>query len=291
MIELQQGMPPITEDDFFALMDHHSSLFSLPAHFHQEYEIELVVDGHGNRIVGDSSEAFNGTDLVLIGPDLQHSFSSSGETGRVVTIILTKDLLDFKLLGKRIFRPIRQLLLDSRQGISFEGKDRGRICEQILELTSLEGFEAVTALLRLLDTMAHATEKKLLVKNVYESDNLVNRSKSRRIAKALAYIEKNLSSEIRLSDVATLVNMSESSFSHFFRKRTGMSYIQYVNNQRVAKACNLLSTTTMGISEICFACGFNNYSNFIRTFVGRKGMTPSEYRIFSSQNSLGISTK
>ena len=77
--------------------------------------------------------------------------------------------------------------------------------------------------------------------------------------------------------------MSESAFSHFFKKRTGMSYINYVNNQRVAKACTLLAETTLSAAEICYDCGFNNKSNFIRIFNKKKGMTPIEYRKFITQ--------
>ena len=96
-------------------------------------------------------------------------------------------------------------------------------------------------------------------------------------------IDKNLDKERSLSDVAELVNMSESAFSHFFKKRTGMSYINYVNNQRIAKACTLLAETTLSAAEICYDCGFNNKSNFIRIFNKKKGMTPIEYRKFITQ--------
>ena len=95
--------------------------------------------------------------------------------------------------------------------------------------------------------------------------------------------EKNLDKDLSLSEVATLVNMSDSAFSHFFKKRTGISYINYVNNLRIARACTLLSDTTLSASEICYDCGFNNKSNFIRIFRKRKNMTPIEYRKFISQ--------
>ena len=77
-------------------------------------------------------------------------------------------------------------------------------------------------------------------------------SKSRRIAKVCEYIDANLEKELNLSEVAALVNMSDSAFSHFFKKRTGLSYINYVNNQRIAKACDLLAGTTQSAAEICY---------------------------------------
>ena len=103
-------------------------------------------------------------------------------------------------------------------------------------------------------------------------------SNSRRVSKACKYIEENISRKISLSEVAELVNMSDSAFSHFFKKKTGISFITYVNNLRVAKACELLINTSLSASEICYDCGFNNKSNFIRIFTQRKNMTPIEYR-------------
>jgi AraC-like DNA-binding protein len=118
---------------------------------------------------------------------------------------------------------------------------------------------------------------------MYESETLIRQSKSRRISKVCRYIEENISQKISLSDAASLVSMSDSAFSHFFKKQTSISFITYVNNLRVAKACDLLANTTLSASEICYDCGFNNKSNFIRLFTKRKNMTPIEYRNHISQ--------
>ena len=185
------------------------------------------------------------------------------------------------MVSKRIFSPIRQLLQDSVHGLSFEGTDQAAIKEQIIALTRMQGFQSVTTFLNILNLMANANRKRL-VTNLYEPE-LGATSKSRRITKVCEYIDKNLDKELSLSDVAELVNMSESAFSHFFKKRTGMSYINYVNNQRIAKACTLLAETTLSAAEICYDCGFNNKSNFIRIFNKKKGMTPIEYRKFITQ--------
>ena len=52
---------------------------------------------------------------------------------------------------------------------------------------------------------------------------------------------------------------------------------------RIARACNLLADTTRSASEICYDCGFNNISNFIRIFTKKKGKTPIEYRKYITQ--------
>ena len=264
MSEFLQEIVPINKDDLFIILNHPNAKFDYPVHYHPEYEINLVMDCTGSRVVGDSEEAFGTSDLVMVGPSLPHAWKSDAETNHVITIQFSADMLNYPMVSKRIFSPIRQLLQDSVHGLSFEGTDQAAIKEQIIA-----------------NLMANANRKRL-VTNLYEPE-LGATSKSRRITKVCEYIDKNLDKELSLSDVAELVNMSESAFSHFFKKRTGMSYINYVNNQRIAKACTLLAETTLSAAEICYDCGFNNKSNFIRIFNKKKGMTPIEYRKFITQ--------
>ena len=278
---MQQEIVPIHKEDLFIILNHPNAKFDYPVHYHPEYEINLVMGCTGTRVVGDSEEAFGPVDLVMVGPSLPHAWKSEDKTNHVITIQFAKELADYPMLGKRIFAPIRQLLQDSENGLSFEGPEQESIKKKIISLTRMQGFQSVTTFLNILCDMANANRKRL-VSGLFESD-LGSSSKSRRIAKVCEYIEQNLDKELSLSDVAALVNMSESAFSHFFKKRTGLTYINYVNNQRIAKACTLLSDTTLSASEICYDCGFNNKSNFIRIFRKKKNMTPIEYRKFIGQ--------
>ncbi|MBO5074321.1 MAG: helix-turn-helix domain-containing protein [Bacteroidales bacterium] len=282
MNEIQQEIVPITQDDLFVIKNHPNAKFDYPIHCHPEYEINLVMNTSGIRVVGDDEEAFDELDLVMTGPFVPHVWKSELVTNHVITIQFSSDLLSFQMINKRLFMPIRQLLIDSMQGLHFYGPEAERIRNEIVEITRMQGFQTATKFLNILNLLAYAPRRKL-VSNMYESENLVNSSKSRRITKACKYIEENISQKISLSDVAMLVNMSDSAFSHFFKKKTGISFITYVNNLRVAKACDLLASTSLSASEICYDCGFNNKSNFIRIFTKRKNMTPIEYRNHISQ--------
>ena len=278
---MQQEIVPIHKEDLFIILNHPNAKFDYPVHYHPEYEINLVMGCTGTRVVGDSEETFGPIDLVMVGPSRPHAWKSKDVTNHVITIQFSQELSQYPMLSKRIFAPIRQLLQDAENGLSFEGPEQESIKEQIISLTRMQGFQSVTAFLNILSTMANANRKRL-VSGLFESD-LGSSTKSRRIAKVCEYIDQNLDKDLSLAEVAALVNMSESAFSHFFKKRTGLSYINYVNNQRIAKACTLLSDTTLSASEICYDCGFNNKSNFIRIFRKKKNMTPIEYRKYIGQ--------
>jgi AraC-like DNA-binding protein len=282
MAEIQQEICPITGDDLFIILDHTNAKFEYPIHCHPEYEINVVINTSGTRVIGDSEETYTDLDLVMIGPYVPHVWKAEGAENHVMTIQFSRDLLNFHIMNKRLFAPIKQLLMDSMQGLHFYGIDAEHIKDEIMELTKIQGFQSATKFMNILNQLAYAPRRKL-VSNMYESETLIRQSKSRRISKVCRYIEENISQKISLSDAASLVSMSDSAFSHFFKKQTSISFITYVNNLRVAKACDLLANTTLSASEICYDCGFNNKSNFIRLFTKRKNMTPIEYRNHISQ--------
>lgn len=101
---------------------------------------------------------------------------------------------------------------------------------------------------------------------------------SKRVLKVKEYINNNYQHEIKLEDVAALANMSRTSFSRFFRQHTGRTLSDYITDIRMGYATRMLVDTEESISEICFLCGYNNMSNFNRTFRRLKGCTPGEYR-------------
>ena len=124
MKEIQQEITPITNEDLFIILNHPHAHFDYPIPCHPEYEINLVMNTRGSRIVGDSTEDFGPLDLVMTGPYVPHVWKSPLKTNHVITIQFSGDLIDFPIVNKRLFLPIRQLLLDSRQGLSFTGPDR-----------------------------------------------------------------------------------------------------------------------------------------------------------------------
>lgn len=283
MKDIQKEITPIAAEDLFIVLNHPNAKFDYPVHYHSDYEINLVMDTYGTRTVGDSEEEFNTLDLIMIGPNIPHAWKGEVVEGNhVVTIQFSDKLLNFPILGKRLFSSIKQLLIESQHGISFSEQIQLLMKDKILKLTKMQRFHTVLEFFSILYELSIA-DRRILVSNQYDTKDTVRTSKSRRIAKVCEYIDKNIEEPIRLGDVAQLVSMSESAFSHFFKKKTNCTFIDYVTNLRIARACQLLSETTYTVAEICYTCGFNNLSNFIRIFKKKKGSTPQEYRMFLQQ--------
>jgi transcriptional regulator GlxA family with amidase domain len=92
------------------------------------------------------------------------------------------------------------------------------------------------------------------------------------------YLNKNFEKNVSLSEAAKLVAMSEVAFSRFFKLRTGKTFVDTLNEVRLGHASRMLIETTQSINEVAYKCGFNNMSNFNRTFKKKKDCTPKEFR-------------
>ena len=89
---------------------------------------------------------------------------------------------------------------------------------------------------------------------------------------------EHVAQTLTAADIAAELGMSESRFSRFFRRTTGNTYTDFVNQVRINRACQLLMSTDRYVTNICYDVGFNNVANFNRRFREIKGVTPSEFR-------------
>lgn len=277
MKRIIREITPINNDDFFVLLNHPCAGFDFPTHYHTEIELNMVKHFEGKRIVGDSIEPLNGSDLVLIGPNTFHAWESHPDfRTHVITIQFNPELFGSSFINKNLFRPVKELLDLSPRGIVFSEAEQKRILPRLLALADKKGFDSVIDFLYILNELALSPNKRILCSPNFTQNHY--EVKSRRIKIIHQYLQKNYGNKITVSEVAKLINMTESGFCHFFKKRTQKSFIDFLNDLRVGEAARMLLETTHTVSEISFNCGFNNISNFNRIFKKKKGQTPSEFR-------------
>jgi AraC-like DNA-binding protein len=282
-MQVYREITPLKEPDVFVVLDSVSNGFDYPIHNHPEYELNLVMGMSGSRIVGDSTERYADFDLALIGPYLYHKWDGdehlqkSGVPYRVITIQFGIDLFNAHLLQKERFFKIRKMLADSRRGVKFWGKTLADATQIMLDLTEDQGFANVIGFLSLLDLLSHSEERAFLASEGFTPQ--ASKTDNHRIQIAYAFILKNFANpDLKISDIATLLNMSESAFSHFFQKYTNKSFTQFLVDVRVGHACKVLLDTDNTVKQVCFQSGFNNLANFNRLFKKYRLCTPIEYR-------------
>jgi AraC-like DNA-binding protein len=100
----------------------------------------------------------------------------------------------------------------------------------------------------------------------------------RRVSEVLLYLDRHWRGHVNVGDLASLVNLGASRLEHLIRSHAKTSIRDLVRRRRIAEAANLLLTTHQRISEIGYAVGFTDISNFNHAFRKELGVSPRAYR-------------
>jgi AraC-like DNA-binding protein len=253
------------------------SAFDFAWHYHREYELTLITEGTGTRYVGTTVERYHPGDLVLLGPDLPHTFASEpyeGMAGAAVTQF-RHDFLGPEFFALPQFRTLGDLLTRSARGLRF-GRSPDEARALLARLPRLQPAAQTVALLEVLCGLAaDATATPITGPGYAPAPSTAVRD---RIDAVCRYLQQNHTEPVDQAEVAALVHMSPTSFSRFFRGAMGRTLTDYVNQLRVETACALLTAAPLPVTEVAARSGYRNLSNFNRRFRELKGLRPTEYR-------------
>jgi len=253
-------------------------------HYHEEIDILLFLQNSGQHITGDYIGEFNPGTLLLNGPNVPHCFTSNTELElrapdpAIIVIQFSRKSIGDELLAKSEMSLIHNFLLSTGRSFEYFGATRSQAASIMLAMGESQNMERFGLFLKLLETLALAPdhEKKNLVSEFYSP--VLSNENVNRINAVHCWVQQNLANKISLVAAASQIQMSAKAFSYFFKKNTGKSYVQYVKELRIGLASQQLLQTDLSVVEICYACGYNNLSNFNRQFLDVKKSTPTTYR-------------
>ena len=292
MSNVLREIPPITDKDCFYIVERHKSEFNYPIHSHEEYELNFVEHCRGvHRVVGDSIEEVGDYDLVLVtGDGLEHAWQQgncSSPDVREITIQFSSTLLDERLLGRNQFSSVQKMFERARLGVAFSMDAIMKVYGLLDKLAQQqESFEQFLSMLRILNELSLDQGARTLASSSFAHKETGR--ESRRVAKVKEYISVHFAEELRLEDLAAMVGMTPSAFSRFFKQHTTRTLSDYIIDIRLGNAARMLVDTTRSINEISYACGFNNLSNFNRSFKARRGYTPRDFRALFTKNRVYV---
>ncbi len=257
--------------------------FTYPWHFHNEYELLYVIDGFGTRFVADNIEDFTSGDLVLIGSNVPHFWRSdevylNGQGKWLVKYIVIQfpeDFLKDEIMNYPEYHSIGEMLNRSARGISFSAEISKIMGKKILSITQKSGLERILSLQKVLYELSNTGDYKLLAGELYQLENHI--FENDRLTKVMHFLNTNYQRKIELDTVAEIANLHPSAFCRFFREKTGKSLSEFISDMRISYACRLIIEGKMSVSQVGFESGFNNVSNFNRTFKKHTGFTPTNY--------------
>jgi len=277
---VMREITPLTPSDCFTIFSRTKQKFDFPLHYHEEYELNLILNAKGaKRVIGGHIDVIDEVELVLIGPNLYHAWFThqcQSEAITEVTIQFHKDLFDDRFLKRNQLNFVRNMLDHSQRGVLFSPETIALLKDRILSLDKKSGFDSVLELLSILHDLSVSRNFKTLSDLSFSNDRF--QYNSRRIERVFEFMNSNYNRQVTLAEVSKLANMPEASFSRFIKKRTGKTFIDTLNEIRLGHASRLLIDTTNTIAEIAYKCGFNNISNFNRIFKRKKFCIPKEFR-------------
>jgi AraC-like DNA-binding protein/mannose-6-phosphate isomerase-like protein (cupin superfamily) len=263
------------------LLDVRADSFTYPLHYHPEIELTLIVQGRGQRYVGDSIQSFEPGDLVLVGAHTPHSWQSErrfGHSVRALVIQFPEELFGSDFLDRPLGRPLRELFERAQRGLCFSEQVRARTIERLKAIfhPSHTNLDRVGILLQILSDMTPKSQQVVL--GLGNSPPVGSPQSHGTLEKVLTHIDQHIDRALTQRAVAKMAGLSTAGFSRFFSRNLGKTFVTYVAELRTKRACELLLDNQHSIADIARLSGFHNLANFNRRFFRFKGMTPSEYR-------------
>jgi len=249
-------------------------------HHHPEFELTLTLGSQGQRYIGDSIEHYGDHDLVLVAPNVPHSWSSralldGGRLHHAMVVWFTPQWLEKVMAAMPELHPLSRFLA-FHQGLCFKTPAVLAVKPLMLALPDAAPAQRLLGLLQILLILsadAHAVELTTGARahpHVHTADA--------RILRVAEYLQAHFDTPISLPALAQMAHLSTSALSRAFMRNLRMSVTRYVMRLRIGKACSLLILSDKPVAVIAREVGYANLSLFNRQFQQLKGLTPRGFR-------------
>lgn len=247
-------------------------------HFHEEIELLYVNKGYGKRHIGNHISYFNNSQLLLIGSKLPHNGFTDGMTkyGKETLVQFHPDFLGRDFFNVPEMKDISRLLERAKKGILFNRETKKLLGPRIEELVKYEGFERIVKLLNVLQSLALREDYRILNPEGFNFET--EPQDTAKIDIIFKHVNQNFTNHISLDEIADKVSMTVPAFCRYLKRVTGKTFTKLVNEYRVVHATKLLQESDMSITDVCYECGFNNFSHFNKLFKEVTGKSASKYR-------------
>ena len=264
---------PIRTESSFSAHERVCKSFELSWHYHPEYELTAIIEGDGRRYIGDSITDYKVAEVVMLPPNMPHSWQAAPDAGvcRAIVIQFSEQIFDSNGFELSEFAKIKELLNNCSGAVKFDNENN--IIDLMRQVANTDGIKSFANLLNLLEQLSIA-KRELIT----DCQAMMQKCNCERINNLLAYINANIGENLTLDTAAAKACLSKAAFCAFFKRITGKTFIEYVNDGKISLCCKMLRETEKPITEICFEAGFMNIANFNRQFRKRLNTSPIKYR-------------
>lgn len=272
-----------TPQESFRVLEFRGSKHNCTWHFHPEYQIGLVIKGGGHRIVGDNVGPLEAGEVSLLGPNLPHAWQFEAyprhpsEEIHSVVVYFSEKCFGSEFFACPEMEAVRNLLRRAASGILALGRTRRDAARLLEALPAQTGGHRVVSLLQILNLLAESVELAPICTAGFVP-HLPDAQSGERLRVICRLIQERLGETIHRDEIAAMAHFSPSTFSRFFKARTGKTFHDFVTELRIGRACRLLAEQELSVTEIALSCGYANAASFNRSFRRAKCANPTEFR-------------
>lgn len=256
-------------------------------HYHPEIEIILLKRSNGTRIVGNSVETFRDNDLIIIGKNLPHAFlheeknTENDNSPEAMVIHFYENFLGNEFLNLPEFREIHTLLMKARLGLCVTEKGKEQLVPLVEKSFHASSIDRIILLLEILKSLTVIGSHRVLAN---DGQYLQSKNNDKRFNGILDYTYSNYDERINIVDVAKIANLTKESFCRYFKAQTGRTYMEFLTEFRINRACQMIKDNDKSIKEVGYACGFDSLSNFYYQFKKITKLSPLEFKGYRNKN-------
>lgn len=250
-------------------------------HWHEQMEIVYIKKGEGIMTIGTQTFRVGAGMIVPIMPGELHSIEGADDARmEYENIIFSLSILDSTeendWVRAAVIEPLQSAQLRFARPI-VPGTELHRAAAAALDSADRACAERKPGYSLLVKSYLFLFLHALFAYKETDSDSETFRHELA-LKKVLGYVKEHFSEEISVEQAADLAGYSASHFMRMFREETGRTFSRYVLDYRISYASYLLKESSGSVGDIAMACGFNNFSYFIRTFKKHYGVSPRQYR-------------
>jgi AraC-like DNA-binding protein len=250
-------------------------------HYHPQFELTLTVNARGQRYIGDHLGDFEPGDLVLLGPNLPHTWSASERIDSAQPMLAVVVWFSLEWLERLAacfpeLHSLRQLAARAGPALHFSAATSARCAGQLLRLNALPVPQRLPLLLDVLLDLAGDTGAQPLASTAQAP---LPDGQHKRMAGVFDFMHAHFREEIALESLAQRAALSLGAFHRCFKRHAHCTPGEYLARLRIGRACQQLIESNLAIAVIAQEAGYRNLAHFNRQFRAAKHVTPRAFRL------------
>lgn len=249
-------------------------------HYHPQFELTLTVNARGQRYIGDHLGDFEAGDLVLLGPNLPHTWSASERIDSAQPMLAVVVWFSLAWVEQLVacfpeLQALRQLAARAGPALHFSPAASARSAAKLLQLQALPVPQRLPLLLAVLLDLAGDTGARPLASMAQAP---LPDGQHKRMSDVFDFMHAHFRQDIALETLAQRAALSLGAFHRCFKRHAHCTPGQYLAQLRIGRACQQLIESNLAIAVIAQEAGYRNLAHFNRQFRAAKQVTPRAFR-------------